>query len=191
MMPMLSYSRSILCPLLLTIMTLCFVQCKTENTTEVANNTTEKKDLSGDGISTLYQYYVENPQNQDHIDENMIIDHVVASGEQFERTRSGLYYKILEEGSGNNYVYGGPCTSHYKGYFLDGRVFDSSYPRGNPISFKIGQMNAAWNEILQRVNPGTKLKIIVPSRLGYGERGFPGYVPPNTIIAFDIETIAP
>ena len=73
MIPMLSYSRSILCPLLLTIMTLCFVHCKTENTTEVANNTTEKKDLSGDGISTLYQYYVENPQNQDHIDENMIL----------------------------------------------------------------------------------------------------------------------
>ena len=167
---------------------LLLMQCKhaaTESQPEIPS-----KDLNGGAVSELYQYYVENPSLQAHKDENLIIDYIVENELIYERLPSGLYYKIVKQGSGDNYKIGDNCVTHYNGYFLDGNSFDSSYKRNEPIRFRVGQMNPSWNEILQIVNPGTQVKIIAPSRLAYGERGFPGYVPPNTVIAFDIETIA-
>jgi len=137
----------------------------------------------------LYENYSNNPSLQVHKDENLIIDYILAGEEEFQRLPSGLYYYIDEQGKGDFYGNGQSCRTDYKGYFLNKQIFDSSYSRNTPLDFKVGQMNPAWNEILQIVNPGTRLKIIVPSRLAYGERGFPGYVPPNTVIAFDITTI--
>lgn len=165
-------------------------QCKEKPGTDSAEEEESiGQDISEAAVSELYQYYVENPVNLAHKEENEIIDHIISTGLAFQRTASGLYYHIIKEGEGPNYTYGGECTAHYKGYFLDGKTFDSSYQRQEPLNFRIGQMNAAWNEILQNVNPGTHLQLIAPSRMAYGERGFPGYVPPNTIIAFDIETL--
>ena len=173
---------------LLSTVLLIFVSCKETNTTaaEVQSKQVVNSNLSDNYVSSLYEYYVNAPSLQAHIDENLIIDYIVAGDLEYIRTQSGLYYSLLEKGEGANYQYGQDCSTDYSGYFLDGRVFDSSYSRNRRLDFKVGQMNKGWNEVLQLVNPGTKLKVILPSRLAYGERGFTGYVPPNSVIAFDI-----
>jgi len=167
-----------------------FMQCREKAASDQTSGTTQPSELDNSAVSGLYTHYVQNPQLQAHKDENLIIDHIVSTGEDFQRHETGFYYLIMSEGKGDKYSWSAPCTTHYRGYFLNGDVFDSSYAKDKPISFRIGQMIQAWNIILQEVSPGAKLKIIVPSRLAYGTSGFPGYVPPNTVIAFDIETLA-
>lgn len=149
----------------------------------------EKKDESST-LADLYRYYTKDPRTQNEKEENSIIDYISETGLNYERDPSGIYYRIEKAGSDIHYKWGGACTAHYRGYFLNGDVFDSSYERQKPINFRLGQMVHAWNRILQRVGPGAKLSLIAPSRHAYGEEGFPNFVPPNSIIAFDIETLA-
>lgn len=174
-------------------MLICLIafSCKTDNKstsdTKLEETATKVKKPMGALAEKLYVNYTANPTNQDQLDENALIDYAVDNGLDVTRTASGLYYYIEKEGSGPNFIMGQPCKAHYSGAFLDGKVFDSSYNRGKPIFFSVGQMNAAWNEALQLMNTGTKAKLLIPSRLGYGEKGFPGYVPPNTPLFFDLE----
>ena len=149
----------------------------------------EKKGESST-LADLYRYYTKNPRTQNEKEENSMIDYIAETGLSFERDPSGIYYRIEKAGSDTHYKWGGACTAHYRGYFLNGDVFDSSYKKQKPIKFRLGQMVNAWNKILQLVGPGAKLTLITPSRHAYGEEGFPNFVPPNTIIAFDIETLA-
>jgi len=140
-------------------------------------------------VQKLYQNYHQNPQTVDQIDENKIIDYAMQRKIAVKRTKTGLYYQILVEGNGVPYKSGQAATAHYRGFFLDGKLFDSSYARSKPIDFKAGQMNTAWNEAMTFMSPGTKALLLVPSKLGYGNKGFPGYVPPNVPIAFDLELL--
>jgi len=148
-----------------------------------------KKKPEGALAEKLYVNYTAEPQNQFQKDENALIEYAVDNGLDVTRTATGLYYLIEKEGVGPKYIHGQPCKAHYSGYFLDGKVFDSSYNRGKPLFFSVGQMNAAWNEALKLMNTGTKAKLLIPSKLAYGERGFPGYVPPNTPLVFDLEVL--
>jgi FKBP-type peptidyl-prolyl cis-trans isomerase FkpA len=136
--------------------------------------------------SKLYANYTDNPTTQDQMDENALIDYSIEKGLDVKRTASGIYYAVEEQGKGEIMVSGQPFQAHYSGYFLDGKVFDSSYERGQPLAATVGAMNAAWNEALVTFPVGSKLKLLLPSRLGYGARGFPGYVPPNTPLVFDM-----
>lgn len=140
-------------------------------------------------VLQLYANYVQEPKLQAHKDENIIIDYILGQDIAYQRSNSGLYYAILEIGEGNTYNHGEPCSAHYQGYFLDGRVFDSSIEKGKPLNFRVGQMVAGWNEALKLLTPGSQAKLILPSALAYGDRGFPGYVPPNSVIAFDLQTL--
>jgi len=150
---------------------------------------TANASLGEDYVMQLYANYVQEPKLQAHKDENIIIDYILGQDISYERSNSGLYYAILELGEGNTYKHGEPCSAHYQGYFLDGRVFDSSIEKGRPLNFRVGQMVAGWNEILKLLTPGSQAKLILPSALAYGDRGFPGYVPPNSVIAFDLQTL--
>ena len=128
------------------------------------------------------------------LERNTIVNFLIDQGKDMDHTNSGLFYKIYQEGSGERLQWADYIKVDYKGYFLDGKVFDSSYERGEPISFYIGNMVDGWNEGLQLLSPGAKASFIVPSSLGYGEKGFPlspgkFLVPPNTIIAFDLEVL--
>jgi FKBP-type peptidyl-prolyl cis-trans isomerase len=104
---------------------------------------------------------------------------------------SGLQYKILKEGNGpkpnssNSSV-----TVHYTGTLYDGRKFDSSVDRGEPITFRLNQVIKGWTEGLQLMNEGTKFLLFIPPQLGYGERGAPGtIIGPNETLIFEIELI--
>ena len=147
----------------------------------------EKKEINSSEAGALFDYYTAQPTTQDEIDQNLIIEYAVDNDLNLKRTASGLYYIKYNEGDGNTFRHGEYARAHYKGYFLDGREFDSSYSRNRPMRFRVGQMVAGWNEFMKMSNVGTKATIILPSRLAYGDRGFPGFVPPNTIVAFDIE----
>lgn len=105
-------------------------------------------------------------------------------------TESGLKYVVLKKGQGDSPKMGMMVTVHYKGSLLDGSVFDSSYKRGQPNEFKIGQLIKGWNEALLQMKKGEKRILIIPPELGYGERGAGGgIIPPNAFLIFEMELL--
>jgi FKBP-type peptidyl-prolyl cis-trans isomerase len=154
---------------------------KNKSTAEM--NKTVKRDHK------LYANFTDNPTTQDQIDENALIEYAVTNDLDVKKTASGLYYVLEQEGDGLVMVQGQPFKAHYSGYFLDGKIFDSSYQRGTPIAASIGSMIPAWNEALTTFKIGSKMKLLIPSKLAYGARGFPGFVPPNSPLVFDMHIL--
>lgn len=111
--------------------------------------------------------------------------------EGFEKTQSGLRYKITEKGTGSKPKKGDTVLVHYEGMFTDGGVFDSSIKRGNPIDFPIGKGHviSGWDEGIMLLNEGDKARFVIPSHLAYGESGAGGVIPPNATLVFDVELV--
>ena len=106
---------------------------------------------------------------------------------EFKETNSGLKYRILRKSDGKKPTGKDTVTVHYKGWLDDGKEFDSSYKRGQTISFPLDGVIAGWTEGMQFVGEGGKIELEIPSRLGYGARGAPGAVPPNATLHFIVE----
>jgi len=104
-------------------------------------------------------------------------------------TASGLRYKVLRPGSGPSPAAGARVSVHYTGRFLDGQEFDSSVQRGQPASFRIGEVIAGWNEALLAMKKGEKRLLVIPPELAYGERGYPGAIPPYSFLVFEVELL--
>jgi len=107
----------------------------------------------------------------------------------FTTTDSGLKYRILREGEGEAPVATSTVKVHYKGWLDDKTEFDSSYKRGEPISFPLGGVIKGWTEGLQLVKPGGMIELEIPSELGYGARGAGADIPPNATLHFQVELL--
>jgi FKBP-type peptidyl-prolyl cis-trans isomerase len=107
------------------------------------------------------------------------------------KTPSGLEYIEVQAGTGAQAVAGKKVSVHYTGKFQDGRVFDSSISRGEPLTFQLGRGNVikGWDEGIALMKVGGKAQLIIPPSLGYGERGAGGVIPPNATLVFDVELV--
>ena len=107
----------------------------------------------------------------------------------FEKTDSGLRYKIIQKGNGKKAENNKTVSVHYSGSLENGKVFDSSYTRKKPIEFPLGQGNviAGWDEGIALLQVGDKARFVIPSHLGYGSHGAGGVIPPDATLIFDVE----
>lgn len=104
-------------------------------------------------------------------------------------TESGLQYLVLEKGTGDVHpAANSKVEVHYHGTLIDGTVFDSSVERGEPITFGLNQVIKGWQEGLQYMVVGEKIRLFVPSTLGYGKNGT-GPIPPASVLIFDVELL--
>lgn len=107
----------------------------------------------------------------------------------FDKTESGLRYKMIQKGDGKKAEAGKTVSVHYEGSLENGKVFDSSYPRKKPIEFRLGQGQVieGWDEGIALLQVGDKARFVIPSDLAYGAAGAGGVIPPNATLIFDVE----
>lgn len=108
----------------------------------------------------------------------------------FSKTDSGLKYRILRKSQGPKPTSEDKVKVHYRGWLNDGKEFDSSYKRGEPIEFGLKQVIAGWTEGMQLVGEGGMIELEIPPELGYGARGAGQAVPPNATLHFLVELLA-
>ncbi len=107
----------------------------------------------------------------------------------FDKTDSGLRYKMIQEGGGAKAEKGKTVSVHYEGSLTNGQVFDSSYSRNQPIDFTlgVGQVIPGWDEGIGLLKVGDKARFVIPSNLAYGSAGAGGVIPPDATLIFDVE----
>jgi len=104
-------------------------------------------------------------------------------------TASGLQYEVITKGSGDKPAATDKVTVNYKGTLIDGTEFDSSYKRGQPVTFPLNGVIAGWTEGVQLMSVGSKFKFVLPSALAYGERGAGAKIGPNSVLVFEVELL--
>jgi FKBP-type peptidyl-prolyl cis-trans isomerase FklB len=103
---------------------------------------------------------------------------------------SGLQYKIITPGTGDMPTANDTVTVNYEGKLIDGTVFDSSYKRGQPATFKVGQVIKGWQEALKLMKPGATWMLYIPAELAYGPQGSMGAIGPNETLIFKVDLIS-
>ena len=115
-------------------------------------------------------------------------EQTVTPVEGYTMTESGLQYKVLRDAKGPK---PGPTSKvkvHYEGKLLDGKIFDSSYERKEPITFGLNQVIPGWTEGVQLMSVGSMYEFIIPANLAYGSQGNQG-IPPNSTLIFKVELL--
>lgn len=121
--------------------------------------------------------------DRDEKDDELIRNYLIQNGLEATRTSSGLYYLISEQGTGPFPTLNSRVRVVYKGYLLDGTVFDETDPAG--LEFDMRSIITGWQEGLTYFREGGKGKLFIPSKLGYGSQQV-GNIPANSILIFDI-----
>lgn len=111
----------------------------------------------------------------------------LSPAEAMQKTDSGLQYETLQAGAGAAPKLGQRVRVHYAGWLLDGTLFDSSYGRGEPAEFRLGEVIPGWNEGLTLMQEGAVYKFTIPAELAYGKQGAPPKIGPNQTLVFLVE----
>ena len=156
--------------------------------------------MSQDEIAAEMQAYQEKmAAEQQAVQAEMAVSNAAASAaflvenaqvEGVVVTDSGLQYQVIEEGEG---AIPGPEDTvevHYRGTLVDGTEFDSSYARGQTVTFGVGQVIPGWTEALQLMPVGSKWKLVIPPELGYGAGGAGQMIGPNAALIFEVELVS-
>lgn len=117
-----------------------------------------------------------------------IENYLVANNLKAESTESGLYYIITREGDGEHPTSRDSVTVHYKGYYSDGEQFDSSYDRGESITFPLTGVISGWTEGIPKLSKGGAGTLLIPSHLAYGANPGNG-IRNNAVLVFDVELL--
>jgi len=104
-------------------------------------------------------------------------------------TTKGVQYKVIKEGTGISPKVSDKVQVHYVGALLDGTEFDNSVKRGEPLEFPVNAVIEGWQDLLQVMKEGMKVKAWIPSALAYGEAGVPPMIPANALLVFDVELL--
>ena len=129
-------------------------------------------------------------QGQSNLEAGRAYMEEMSANEDVQITESGLQYIVIEPGEGDSPVAADSVEVHYEGRLIDGSVFDSSFERGQTVTFGLTQVIPGWTEGLQLMKPGGKFKFIIPPDLGYGEGGAGQMIGPNATLVFDVELIS-
>lgn len=105
-------------------------------------------------------------------------------------THSGLQYKVLKAGHGQSPSLASTVTVNYEGMLINGKIFDSSYKRGKPVTFPVRGVIKGWQEALTMMKPGAVWMIYIPADLAYGQQGAPGAIGPNETLIFKVNLIS-
>ncbi len=105
-------------------------------------------------------------------------------------TDSGLQYKVVKQGEGEKAKASDKVKVEYVGTLIDGTEFDSTKAHGEPAQFQVDQVIKGWAEALQLMNVGTKLHLVIPAELAYGENGAAPKIQPNSVLVFDVELLS-
>lgn len=149
--------------------------------------------ISVEQARSLFQGYIKDIEEQENKRRLAQNDSVLQANKLkpgVVTTESGLQYRILRQGTGTKVqTLQDTVQVHYKGRLIDGTVFDSSYERGVPARFPVGQVIEGWTEVLQLMPVGAKYEVYIPANLGYGERGAGDAIPPQATLIFEIELL--
>ncbi len=105
-------------------------------------------------------------------------------------TASGLQYEVVKKGEGKNAAANDTVKVEYAGKLIDGTEFDSTAKHGEPAEFQVDQVIKGWSEALQLMNAGSKLHLVIPAELAYGENGAAPMIEPNSVLVFDVEMLS-
>ena len=146
------------------------------------------------GFYKIHKKEIESPKKTQHTASSSFTNQKETlsnqTSEEFVTTSSGLQYRILNEGSGDDSP--GPesvVSVHYRGKLTNGLEFDSSYKRNQPVSFPVNGVIRGWTEALQLMKEGDKWELIIPPDLGYGSKGAGNIIPPDSTLIFEVELI--
>ncbi len=150
-------------------------------------------------VMMIFQQQMMAKQNENAKKYQEMIEKEKKAGEEFlaanakkdsvKTTASGLQYKILKEGTGKSPADTSTVTVQYRGMLLNGTVFDESYSRGEPTTFKLNQVIRGWTEGLQLMKEGGKIELYIPSDLAYGDKGAGQTIPPGSALIFEVELL--
>ena len=172
-------------------------QCLLDGINDALGGKNQK--LAQDEVNAIMQALRQQVEHQQKEFITKLSEHNRKEGEEFlaknkqedgiKTLSSGLQYKVLQQGNGEKPTPVDMVTVHYRGRFIDGRIFDSSYERGKPHVFPVNRVIPGWSEALQLMRVGDKWNIFVPHYLAYGEAGFGNEIAPCTTLIFEMELL--
>ena len=134
-------------------------------------------------------------KDQEMAEQSMLLNYVDTLKGEVIKLKEGIFYQEITTGVGDKLKEGEQVNLHYKGYFVNGKVFDSTYDRGAPLDFRYGDPDQVIKGImlgLRLMRKGGQGKFIIPSQLGYGEAGSStGIIPPFTTVIYKVEVLNP